>query len=357
MSNASDVFLSHNSEDKPLVREIARVLQQEGLTVWLDEWSLTPGHLWQEEIEAALGTTRSIAVFIGKRGVGRWEAPEMRAGISMSLLRGVPVIPVLLPGGPEPNALPMFLKAYTCVDIRMGLNPESMFRLKCGIRGLAPGADGSCPNTGELVDRPGPVQLHYFCYISAFKLEQFLAQIPDRKPSDQLPRPQKSEEGSDTAALRTMFYTPSTYGSPSKRESHSIRHVDLVQKLASLWTLLCENNRVALLDVPQPASQQIGYDLYYVRTALRVKELDGHIALLETPDRIPRIELACSLRYFSEYSDTSGPFTLHSGNYHFFQGKCTPIFDAGIVPLESNSGALIATPLFLAITSSSSLVL
>jgi hypothetical protein len=35
-----DVFLCHNSEDKPAVIEIAQQLQQNGLKPWLDVWEL-----------------------------------------------------------------------------------------------------------------------------------------------------------------------------------------------------------------------------------------------------------------------------------------------------------------------------
>ncbi|HEY2294558.1 MAG TPA: toll/interleukin-1 receptor domain-containing protein, partial [Thermoanaerobaculia bacterium] len=48
---AFDVFLSHNSRDKPAVREIADVLERLGLHAWLDERELPPGALWQDEIE------------------------------------------------------------------------------------------------------------------------------------------------------------------------------------------------------------------------------------------------------------------------------------------------------------------
>lgn len=33
-----DVFLSHNSKDKPRVRKLAEKLKEAGLRVWLDEW-------------------------------------------------------------------------------------------------------------------------------------------------------------------------------------------------------------------------------------------------------------------------------------------------------------------------------
>jgi hypothetical protein len=38
-----DVFLSHNSRDKPAVERIAVKLQRAGLQPWLDRWHLTPG--------------------------------------------------------------------------------------------------------------------------------------------------------------------------------------------------------------------------------------------------------------------------------------------------------------------------
>jgi hypothetical protein len=40
---AYDVFLSHNSKDKPRVRKLAEDLRTAGLRVWFDEWVLKPG--------------------------------------------------------------------------------------------------------------------------------------------------------------------------------------------------------------------------------------------------------------------------------------------------------------------------
>jgi hypothetical protein len=38
-----DVFLSHSSKDKAVVRALAERLRQDGLKVWFDEWVLKPG--------------------------------------------------------------------------------------------------------------------------------------------------------------------------------------------------------------------------------------------------------------------------------------------------------------------------
>ena len=46
-----DVFLSHNSADKPAVEILARRLVEADLVPWLDTWSLVAGEPWQEAIE------------------------------------------------------------------------------------------------------------------------------------------------------------------------------------------------------------------------------------------------------------------------------------------------------------------
>ena len=38
-----DVFLCHNSEDKPVVREIAQKLAEKGIKPWLDEADIRGG--------------------------------------------------------------------------------------------------------------------------------------------------------------------------------------------------------------------------------------------------------------------------------------------------------------------------
>ena len=46
-----DVFLSHNSRDKPAVRKLAQRLHGDGLRVWFDEWVIRPGDVIYLKIE------------------------------------------------------------------------------------------------------------------------------------------------------------------------------------------------------------------------------------------------------------------------------------------------------------------
>ncbi len=131
-----DIFLCHNSKDKATVRLLADELENRGLKVWFDERELVPGRPWQEELERILQASKSVAVMISNEGMGRWQKREMRACLSEFVNRGLPVIPVLLPGGPNRSILPLFLKEFTWVDLRAGLTKNGLDRLVWGVTGM-----------------------------------------------------------------------------------------------------------------------------------------------------------------------------------------------------------------------------
>jgi formylglycine-generating enzyme required for sulfatase activity len=155
LPTASDVFLSHNSHDKPAVEELARRLLNSGITPWLDMWNLIPGEPWQEAIEAALTQCTSCAVFVGPSGAGPWQNEEMRAAIDQRVRDSsgkFRVIPVFLPGAvrDQERSLPTFLRRQTWVEFKDTLDEEDAFRrLVCGIQGKAPGPASSIAYQGE----------------------------------------------------------------------------------------------------------------------------------------------------------------------------------------------------------------
>ncbi len=133
-----DVFLSHNSKDKPTVILLAKRLEAAGVKVWLDAWELRPGHPWQDALEEIIASTRSAAVLVGQDGIGPWENREMRALLNQFVRRGLPVIPVLLPDCPQQPELPLLLQEFTWVDCRKGKEEEGFHRLVWGITGVKP---------------------------------------------------------------------------------------------------------------------------------------------------------------------------------------------------------------------------
>jgi hypothetical protein len=60
-----DVFLSHNSADKPAVSQIALALQNAGLRPFLDIWHLRRGASFQPGLSMALDESGCCAVFLG----------------------------------------------------------------------------------------------------------------------------------------------------------------------------------------------------------------------------------------------------------------------------------------------------
>jgi len=108
-----DVFLSHNSVDKRAVEILAQKLQRAGLEPWLDEWHLTAGRPIQMGLADALRGCPACAIFVGSKGVGTWEREELLVAQDRAAEEsGYGLIPVLLPGAPDPfdfSKLPPFV--------------------------------------------------------------------------------------------------------------------------------------------------------------------------------------------------------------------------------------------------------
>ena len=148
-----DAFLSHNSKNKPAVRELKQHLTAARLKVWFDEDELRPGIPWQELLEAGIKASKSVVVVVGDDGLGPWEDEEMQGALRLAVKDKRPVIPVLLPGAPSQPELPMFLGNRTWVDFRNGLTPDGFERLKWGITGRKGNEN---PDPPEPVDPPEP---------------------------------------------------------------------------------------------------------------------------------------------------------------------------------------------------------
>ena len=158
---AFDVFLSHNSREKPAVERLAQHLKRAGIEPWLDKWHLTPGARWQDELAAGLHESATCAVFIGSHDAGDWEREEIGLALDRAArTRGFRVFLVLLPGVAEPfdpSALSPFLSTRTWVDLRGGIDSAaSVQALVNAIKGVPMGStqpavessDAVCPYLG-----------------------------------------------------------------------------------------------------------------------------------------------------------------------------------------------------------------
>ena len=110
----TSVFLSHNSKDKPFVRELAGTLRDSGVDVWLDEAEINIGDSLIEKIGSAIEYTDFICAVISNNSIGSsWVQKELSLAMTKEIAnREVVVLPVLL----DHCELPHFLKDKLYVD-------------------------------------------------------------------------------------------------------------------------------------------------------------------------------------------------------------------------------------------------
>jgi WD40 repeat protein len=75
--NQYDVFLSHSSRDKAVVRELAQRLKDDGLRVWFDEWIIKPGDMIGKKIDEGLASSRVLLLCMSKHFfASEWSSME-----------------------------------------------------------------------------------------------------------------------------------------------------------------------------------------------------------------------------------------------------------------------------------------
>ena len=75
---AFDVFLSHSSKDKVVVRSIAERLRKDGVRVWFDDWELKPGDHFPKKIDEALENSRVLLFCMSANAFGS-DWPHLEA--------------------------------------------------------------------------------------------------------------------------------------------------------------------------------------------------------------------------------------------------------------------------------------
>ena len=134
--SAFSVFIAYNSLDNGIVKEIAAELKSQGITYWIDDENLRAGRWGLLAIQKALSKAPAVAVFIGAKGLGRYQKIEILTALSKCVERGVPVIPVLLPGVDKiPNGAHfVFLKQLQSVRFKSSKDENAIRRVVDGIK-------------------------------------------------------------------------------------------------------------------------------------------------------------------------------------------------------------------------------
>ena len=111
-----DVFLSHSSKDKEIVRDLAKRLSKDGLRVWLDEEVIEPGTLIGLAIERGLQASRVLVLCMSENAFGSdWVRLERHTAIFRDPANDERrFIPVRL----DDATIPELLRQYAYVDWR-----------------------------------------------------------------------------------------------------------------------------------------------------------------------------------------------------------------------------------------------
>lgn len=91
-------FLSHSTKDKPFVRQLAADLNQEGITVWLDEQRILVGDSITEKIGQGLAQSDFFLIALSKESINsEWVKKELNQALITEVeKREVHILPVKL---------------------------------------------------------------------------------------------------------------------------------------------------------------------------------------------------------------------------------------------------------------------
>ncbi|WP_431080127.1 toll/interleukin-1 receptor domain-containing protein [Pseudomonas thivervalensis] len=123
----TSVFLSHNHNDKPFVRRLAKDLDAHGVRVWLDEAEMKVGDSLIAKIRAGIDEVDFFAVILSPNSItAPWVVNELDVAMNLQLGgKAIKVLPLMY----KACELPGFLPGRFYADFRNEADYERSFKL------------------------------------------------------------------------------------------------------------------------------------------------------------------------------------------------------------------------------------
>lgn len=121
-----NIFLSHNSEDKPFTKKLARDLDNHGVKYWLDEAEIDVGDSLIEKIRSGIDKVDYVAAILSPNSIeSTWVQREIDVAMNQEIQnKKVKVLPVMY----EKCKLPGFLLGKLYVDFTDEQNYPNAFK-------------------------------------------------------------------------------------------------------------------------------------------------------------------------------------------------------------------------------------
>ena len=123
------IFISHATEDDPLVKTIGQRLENRGLEVWVDSRNLRGGDVLDSEIKEAIRTSQAVLGVFSLNGLGSaCVHREVRFALSTAKRNGgLPrVVPLRLPPVEVQMLEPFFGKRKMPRSLELGPDPNAL---------------------------------------------------------------------------------------------------------------------------------------------------------------------------------------------------------------------------------------
>lgn len=110
------VFISYSHADKPFVKKLATDLRERGISVWFDEWEMSPGDSISQRIQEGIKESTIFLIVLSSKSINSgWCQKELSAAWNLEIKRKSKfVVPVLY----EECELSLFLIDKLYADFR-----------------------------------------------------------------------------------------------------------------------------------------------------------------------------------------------------------------------------------------------